>query len=55
MVNVSDIYAMGGCPIAVVDALWSRSPDLTASIWDGMKAAIVVADFRGKPHPKYPF
>ncbi len=23
MVNVSDIYAMGGRPIAVVDALWS--------------------------------
>ena len=39
MVNVSDIYAMGGHPIAIVDALWSRSPNLTASIWDGMKAA----------------
>ncbi len=39
MVNVSDIYAMGGYPIAIVDALWSRSTDLTASIWDGMKAA----------------
>jgi AIR synthase-related protein len=25
MVNVSDIYAMGGRPVAVVDALWSRS------------------------------
>lgn len=24
MVNVSDIYAMGGRPLAVVDALWSR-------------------------------
>ena len=100
MVNVSDIYAMGGRPIAVVDALWSQSTDLTTSIWDGMKAAaqayrvpivgghtnchspynalsvailgratrlitsfnaqsgdklLVVADFRGKPHPKYPF
>jgi selenophosphate synthetase-related protein len=26
MVNVSDIYAMGGRPLAVVDALWSRGP-----------------------------
>ena len=27
MVNVSDIYAMGGRPIAVVDALWSRGSE----------------------------
>ena len=27
MVNVSDIYAMGGRPLAVVDALWSRDGD----------------------------
>ena len=27
MVNVSDIYAMGGRPIAVVDALWSAGMD----------------------------
>ncbi len=39
MVNVSDIYAMGGRPIAVVDALWSQSTSSTNSIWDGMKAA----------------
>ena len=39
MVNVSDIAAMGGRPIAVVDALWSQSTDLTPAIWDGMKAA----------------
>lgn len=39
MVNVSDIYAMGGCPIAVVDTLWSQSPSSTQSVWDGMKAA----------------
>ncbi len=39
MVNVSDIYAMGGHPIALVDALWSQSTHLTTSIWDGMKAA----------------
>lgn len=39
MVNVSDIYAMGGRPIAVVDTIWSQSIDSTQAIWDGMKAA----------------
>ena len=38
MVNVSDIYAMGGNPIAVVDTLWSNIRDNEA-IWAGMKAA----------------
>ena len=38
MVNVSDIYAMGGNPIAVVDTLWSDRLDNQA-IWAGMKAA----------------
>lgn len=100
MVNVSDIYAMGGSPIAVVDALWSQSTSSTAAIWAGMSAAaqaynvpivgghtnchspytalsvsilgrakrlitsfaaqpgdhlLVATDFRGKPHPNYPF
>jgi len=39
MVNVSDIYAMGGCPIAVVDTLWSQSTSSAHSMWEGMKAA----------------
>jgi uncharacterized protein len=39
LVNVSDVYAMGGRPIAVVDALWSQSETATQPIWDGMKAA----------------
>ena len=39
MVNVSDIYAMGGVPIAVVDTLWSQSTVDTAEIWAGMTAA----------------
>lgn len=39
MVNVSDIYAMGGRPIAVVDALWSQNTTDTQLLWDGMKAA----------------
>lgn len=100
MVNVSDIYAMGGRPIAVVDTLWSQSNRSTEAIWEGMKAAaqvynvpivgghtnchspynalsvailgrakrlltsfnaqpgdllLVATDFRGKPHPRYPF
>ncbi len=39
MVNVSDIYAMGGRPIAVVDALWSRDGDAAQPILDGMAQA----------------
>jgi AIR synthase-related protein len=39
MVNVSDIYAMGGRPIAVVDTLWSRSADLSQPLLAGMQAA----------------
>lgn len=39
MVNVSDIYAMGGTPIAVVDTLWSKSAEEVAPLWEGMKAA----------------
>jgi uncharacterized protein len=99
MVNVSDIYAMGGRPIAVVDTLWSRSQNIQ-EIWAGMNAAaqtyevpivgghtnchsvynalsvsilgraqrlitsfnaqpgdrlLLATDFRGKPHPRYPF
>lgn len=39
LVNVSDIYAMGGHPIAVVDALWSQSTEQAQKIWEGMMAA----------------
>ncbi|MEM7066073.1 MAG: sll0787 family AIR synthase-like protein [Cyanobacteria bacterium P01_B01_bin.77] len=39
MVNVSDIAAMGGTPIAVVDALWSQSATASAPLWQGMQAA----------------
>jgi AIR synthase-related protein len=39
LVNVSDIYAMGGRPIAVVDALWSQNTDQAEQIWAGMQAA----------------
>lgn len=39
LVNVSDIYAMGGRPIAVVDALWTRSVEHSLPIIEGMRAA----------------
>jgi hypothetical protein len=39
MVNVSDIYAMGGRPLAVVDALWSRGMDPAEEVLHGMSAA----------------
>ncbi len=44
MVNVSDIYAMGGRPIAVVDALWSQSVERSQQIWAGMQAAAQAYD-----------
>jgi uncharacterized protein len=100
MVNISDIYAMGGHPIALVDTLWSQSTAATQPIWQGMLSAaqaynvpivgghthchspytalsmailgratalitsfnaqvgdrlLVVTDFRGEAHPRYPF
>jgi AIR synthase-related protein len=39
MVNVSDIYAMGGRPIAVVDALWSHGMEPGAQVLQGLAAA----------------
>lgn len=39
MVNVSDIHAMGGRPIAVVDALWSRDGDAALPVLDGLATA----------------
>ncbi len=39
MVNLSDVAAMGGRPIAVVDALWSASAERAIPIWEGMRAA----------------
>ncbi len=39
MVNLSDIAAMGGRPIAVVDAIWAEGEASAAAILDGMKAA----------------
>jgi AIR synthase-related protein len=39
MVNVSDIYAMGGRPLAVVDAVWDRSDASMLPVLQGMAAA----------------
>lgn len=39
MVNVSDICAMGGRPIAVVDALWSRGADGARELLRGLADA----------------
>jgi len=39
MVNVSDIYAMGGRPLAVVDALWSGNAEDAGDVLAGMAAA----------------
>ena len=39
MVNVSDVYAMGGRPVAVVDALWTNGADRAGPVWDGMTSA----------------
>lgn len=39
MVNVSDVYAMGGRPLAVVDAIWSEGVADASEIVAGMVAA----------------
>ncbi len=39
MVNLSDIAAMGGTPIAITDVLWTPSGEISAEIWAGMRAA----------------
>jgi len=42
MVNVSDIYAMGGRPTAVVDAIWDRSDENMRPVLQGMAQASAV-------------
>lgn len=39
MVNISDICAMGGLPIAVTDTLYAYNAEDSAKIWEGMLAA----------------
>ena len=37
MVNISDIYAMGGRAIAIVDTLWSTTTELNPLLLAGMR------------------
>jgi len=39
MVNLSDIAAMGGRPLAVVDAVWANGDEVAGQILDGLSAA----------------
>jgi uncharacterized protein len=39
MVNVSDVAAMGGRPLAVVDAIWAAGDDAAAPVLAGLRAA----------------
>jgi uncharacterized protein len=39
MVNISDVAAMGGRPLAVVNAIWSDGADKASPVLDGMQAA----------------
>ncbi|WP_047465416.1 sll0787 family AIR synthase-like protein [Rhizobium rhizogenes] len=39
MVNISDVVAMGGRPIAVVDAVWANGEVEAAPVLEGMRAA----------------
>ncbi len=39
MVNASDVAAMGGRPLAVVDAIWSDGLDRGGPVLDGLRAA----------------
>lgn len=39
MVNLSDVAAMGGRPVAVVDVLWTPTREASAEVWEGMAAA----------------
>ncbi|MDF2118850.1 sll0787 family AIR synthase-like protein [Roseiarcaceae bacterium H3SJ34-1] len=39
MVNLSDIAAMGGRPLAVVDALWADGAEKAKPVLDGLRAA----------------
>jgi AIR synthase-related protein len=39
MVNLSDVAAMGGRPLAIVDILWTPGLERSTPIWEGMSAA----------------
>ena len=39
MMNLSDIAAMGGRPIAITDVMWTPSDEISSKIWQGIQAA----------------
>src|SRR5579864_721976 len=39
MVNVSDVAAMGGRPVAIVNAVWAEGDGKAAPLLDGLRAA----------------
>ncbi|MEO8615889.1 MAG: sll0787 family AIR synthase-like protein [Luteolibacter sp.] len=39
MVNLSDVAAMGGRPIAITDVMWTPSDEISEKIWQGIQAA----------------
>ncbi|RYD21100.1 MAG: sll0787 family AIR synthase-like protein [Verrucomicrobiaceae bacterium] len=39
VVNLADIAAMGGRPVAITDILWSPSDEISSKIWQGMQEA----------------
>ncbi len=39
MMNLSDVAAMGGRPVAVTDILWTPTGEISTTIWEGMQAA----------------
>jgi AIR synthase-related protein len=41
MVNLSDVAAMGGRPVAITDVLWAPTDSVSTAIWEGMQAAAV--------------
>ncbi|ACY17238.1 sll0787 family AIR synthase-like protein [Haliangium ochraceum] len=58
MVNLSDVAAMGGRPLAVVDALWAGSAADARPIWRGMQraaAALKVPVVGGHSNLRSPF
>jgi uncharacterized protein len=44
MVNLSDVAAMGGRPLAVVDVIWADGADGAQQILDGLRAAAAAYD-----------
>ena len=42
MVNLSDIAAMGGRPLAIVDAIWSRDGDQARPLLQGLRAGAAI-------------